>query len=142
MSEVFDIESLFKGIDKEDIPNNRPHCRPKKDLVIMAGESTSHSFIIPFDMKEVVADCCVTYRLGLTNVLTKYFNEVELLDYDCCKQCSILTCNLSPEDTMLFENTLLDCDVQIKFIMKDGSTLFTEIYKVKLKDSLDVELDN
>ena len=39
---------------------------------------------------------------------------------------------------MLFKNTLLSCAVQIRFIMRDLSTAYTEIYPVKLVDSLDV----
>ena len=49
---------------------------------------------------------------------------------------SVLTTHLSDEDTMLFHGTYLDAKVQIKFIMKDYTVQYSEIYPITVVDSL------
>lgn len=121
------------------IPNNRPKPHCHKGLEIMAGESASHSFEIPFNVAEETTSCSVIYKLGIKDVIIKTMNELEFTSYDSEENCSIVTAKLSSDETLLFANTLLACKVQVMFILKDGSTIFTEIYPVKLVDSLIVE---
>lgn len=130
---------MFKNYPQAEdyIPNNRRKCFPKSKITIMAGETTIHSFEIPFNVETDTIDCDVIYKLGLNVVLTKDITDCTFT-YDEDNHKTILTCTLSSEDTMLFANTLLDAHVQIRFIMNDSSVMYTEIYPVKLIDSLDV----
>ena len=122
----------------EYIPNNRFRKWTKQELTIMAGETTSHSFDIPFNVKEETLNCKVIYKLGLEDVITKEDDELIIADYDESIFKSCITCKLSPEETSLFANTLLKASVQLKFTMLDGSISYTEIYPVKLLNSLDI----
>ena len=119
------------------IPNNRPVPCCCKKIEIMAGETTSHSFEVPFDVEESTINYEVLYKLGTEVVLIKDKNKCFLTKED---SKSIISCSLSREDTLLFANTLLNAEVQIRFTMRDLSTLYTEIYKVKLCNALDGKL--
>ena len=70
-------------------------------------------------------------------VLEKGKEEAKVL-YNEHTHCSIITWVLTPEETMLFKNTLLQAQAQIRFIMKDDTIAFTEISQVKVEDSLEV----
>jgi hypothetical protein len=116
------------------IPNNRPMpCKCHK-LEMVAGETTSHSFEIPFNIEGVVNEWSVIYKLGNNVVLVK---DKTQCTYFIDDDKTIINCLLSADDTLLFSNTLLNTRVQIKFIMKDLSVLYTDIYPVKVKDTLD-----
>ena len=119
------------------IPCNRRLVVPKDDVIIMPGETTTHSFEIPFNIDEVTTDRKIIYKLGLNIVLEKD-KESSTVVYDPEKHLSILTWILSPEETVLFKNTLLQGQVQIKFTMSDGTIAYTEINPVKIEDSLEV----
>lgn len=131
---------MFKNYPQSEdySPDNRRKCFPKNKITIMAGETTKHSFEIPFNVETDTIDCDVIYKLGLNVVLTKDINDCTFTYDEKDNHKTILNCTLSSEDTMLFANTLLDAHVQIRFIMNDFSVMYTEIYPVKLIDSLDV----
>ena len=120
------------------IPDNRPKCHKPFKLDIMAGETATHTFEIPFNIVESCSDVEVIYKLGLTDIITKSVNlsGEDVLETKC--NHSIITCRLSEEETKLFANTLLDAKVQLKFHMIDKSIAYSEIYKITLVDSLDV----
>jgi len=130
------MSEMFKNYPQPEdyIPNNRPRCCPKKGLDMMAGETAFHSFEIPFN---VVTDCLdykVIYKLGIDVILVKSKEQLTVVEED---NSSIINCELSSSETKLFGNTLLSTEVQIKFIMNDGSVSYTDVYKVKVNDSLD-----
>ena len=128
------------------VPNNRPrHCKPW-GLNIMTGETSSHTFEIPFDVETECTDVKVIYKVGLEVVLVKDFEDLHITLED--KEIEIageiehiirsfITDEVSPEETLLFGNTLLDSSVQLKFSMKTGETTYREIYRVVVVDSLD-----
>lgn len=129
---------MFRNYPQPDDykPNNYPRCKCCKKLEIMAGETAIHSFDIPFNVEDDCSLVEVIYKLGLEPVVIK--NNMYYLDIwvgDDGK--SIITCKLSPEETLLFKNTTLDAHVQLKFYMNDGSIVYSEIYKVFMKDALD-----
>lgn len=139
--------TMFEHYPQPDdyIPCNRP--RPYKDsqITIMTGETSVHSFEIPFDVKTMCEDVEVIYKLGLSVVLTKENenDDLSIDDYDSDTHSSIVSCVLSPSETMLFADTLLDTSVQLRFIMKDiegkydaGDIVFSNIYPVTVIDSL------
>lgn len=118
------------------IPNNRPRHRKPFCLDIMAGETAVHTFEIPFNVNEACNGFEVIYKLGLTTLIIKNSSELEIIIGECGN--SLITCTLTPEETALFADTLLDAKVQIKFYMKDeGTVSYSEVYKIKLLNSLD-----
>ena len=119
------------------IPTNRRIKLPCSEATIMPGETTVHSFDIPFNIDEAAKDYKIIYKLGLNIVLEKGKEEAKVL-YNEHTHCSIITWVLTPEETMLFKNTLLQAQAQIRFIMKDDTIAFTEISQVKVEDSLEV----
>ena len=135
------MSEMFKNYPQPDdyIPNNRPRCHCKCKLVIMTGETSSHSFEIPFNVETDTLDYWVIYKLGLKDIIVKNKSELELTPFDESTGFSIITCVLSSDETKLFADTVLDTRVQIKFEMLDNSIAFTEIYKVKVVDSLEIE---
>ena len=129
------------------IPNNRRIEVPKDVVTIMIGETTTHSFEIPLNLDEDTLDYVAIYKLGLETVLVKSKSECEVI-YDEKTKTSIMTWTLSPDETKLFQSnlqmyepeiklkSLLECQVQLKFIMKDGTTQLSDIMNIKLEGSL------
>ena len=122
------------------IPNNYPRHCCKPPLEIMAGETTSHSFDVPFNLANECFNVEVIYQLGVEPVIIKGIPDIEIIVIE--NDNSIVTCKLSPEETILFKNTLLDTHVQLKFYLNDGSIVYSEIYKVFVNDALDLNLIN
>lgn len=117
------------------IPNNRPCCKPPFHLDIMSGETAVHTFEIPFNVEEGCDTVEVIYSLGIKPIIIKNNTELEITITEC--NSSIITCKLSEAETTMFANTLLDAKVQVKFYMKNGTTSYSEIYNIKLMNSLD-----
>lgn len=123
------------------IPDNREVPFENYGLTIMAGETASHSFDIPFDVNEDCNGVEIIYKLGLTVVLTKIPNSgnIAVIRDDSGEFCyTNITVVLSEEETLLFKDTLLDAFVQLKFIMKDNSIQYSEICPITIEDALDV----
>lgn len=129
--------NMFKNYPQpgDYIPDNHPKfCEPFK-LDIMTGETAIHSFEIPFN---VITDCEaveVIYNVGINIILSRITSELDIHVEE--NNHSIITCTLSSDDTMLFRNTLLDTQVQIKFTMRDKKIVYSDIYPVHVVDSLE-----
>ncbi len=117
------------------IPNNRPKCHQPFKLDIMVGETAIHSFDIPFNVDEVCTNYEIIYKLGVEVVLTKKKPDITVTTED--DGTSIISCIITPAETALFNSVILDTHVQIKFIMKTEETVYSEIYKVTVRNSLD-----
>lgn len=118
------------------IPTNMDCKSPPKFITIMAGETTVHSFEIPFNIEEEMLDYNIIYRLGSSNVIIKTKEEIEVIPYDEDLGFSILTSKLSADETAIFANTFLSCEIQIKLVLSDGSTIFTDKYPVELSTAV------
>ena len=118
------------------IPNNRHIKCPEFKLDIMTGETSKHTFEIPFDVNTDCIDVEVIYKLGVKPVVIKNSYSLEILS-DEEKHTSTITCTLNADETKLFADTLLNTRVQIKFYMNDSSIMFSDIYRVKVVDSLE-----
>ena len=141
------MSDMFRHYPQPDeyIPNNYPRCHCHKPLEIMAGETVIHSFEIPFNVEEDCQIVEIIYKLGLEPVLIK--NNFDNSDYfeihaEDEGRPSVVSCTLHPAETLLFKNTALDTYVQLKFYMKDHSIMYSEIYKVKVRDALDANRKN
>ncbi len=131
------MSEMFKNYPQPDdyIPNNHPkHCK-KHELEIMSGETTTHTFEIPFNVNEETLDFKIIYKLGVEVVLVKNKSALTIVIDE--NNNSIISCVISSQESSKFKHTSLDAHVQIKFIMKDYTTQMSEIYKVKLRNSLD-----
>lgn len=133
------MSEMFKNYPQPSdyIPNNRPRCHHPFKLDIMVGETSVQSFDIPFNVEEDCINWEIIYKLGLEVVLTKKKEDIDIITED--DETSILTCVLTPAETKLFTSTILDTLVQIKFIMKNGETIYSDIYKVIIRNSLDAQ---
>ena len=117
------------------IPCNRKFPIKKEILTIMTGETTVHSFDIPFDVESDTLSYRLIYKLGLNIVLVKEKEDCEVL-YDDKHDITTLTWTISPSETLFFRSTLLDAHAQIEFVMPDHSISYTDILEVKVVDSL------
>lgn len=135
--------SMFDRYPQPDdyVPNNRPKCHKPFKLDIMAGETASHTFEIPFNIEEDCNSVEVIYSLGIKPILIKTTNDLEISIDDCECKHSLVMCRLSGEETKLFADTLLSARVQLKFYMKNEDITYSAIYKINLLNSLD-NLDN
>ena len=134
------MTDMFKHYPQPDDykPDNYPKCHHKHELTIMAGENTSHTFEVPFNVETDTLDYDILYQLGVTLLITKNKRYCEtIVDEDKYHPTTFITCSLSSSETLLFANTAREARVQIRFRMKDLSTVYTEIYTIKLMDSLD-----
>jgi hypothetical protein len=106
--------------------------------IFVSPETASHTFDVPFDVNTDCSDCSVIYKLGLKVIITKNSDVLDIVSREKDGwHFSSITSHLSSEETALFHDTLLDAHVQIKFTMNDGATQYSEIYPVKVEDSLD-----
>lgn len=131
--EMFD---KFDNIPEGYIPNNRPRCIKPFKLDIMTGETASHSFEVPFDVQEECLEYEVIYKLGLKQIIIRNSWTLDVQKTE--KGTSIITCNLSSDETKLFENSSLKARVQLKFYLNNNAITFSEIYNVTVRDSLEV----
>lgn len=131
------MSEMFKNYPQPEdyIPDNHPRCWKEPKLEIMCGETAHHTFDIPFNVEETCTNVEVIYKLGLTDVIVrgKEFLDITIME----NNTSVIVCNLSNEDTLLFKNNLLSKKVQIKFYLKDGSISFSNIYDITTIDAID-----
>lgn len=123
---------MFDNYPQTEVPNNRCKCFPEFHLDIMTGETASHTFEIPFNVKTDCLKCEVLYKLGIKLILQKS-EGLEILETD---KGSVVTCKLSAQETALFGHTCLDAKVQLRFTMNNGAILYSDIYNVSVTDSL------
>ena len=126
----------FYPSPEDYIPDNRPRHFKKEMLTIMTGETTVHSFDIPFNVETDCVTFRALYKHGLNVVLVKEQKDCNVL-YDEEHDITTLTWTISPAETLLFKESFLDTFAQIEFVMLDHSISYTDILKVKVTDSLD-----
>ena len=123
------------------VPDNRPKCPEKFHLDIMTGETASHTFDVPFDVTDEHFGCSeveVIYKLGLKVIIRKTSEDLDIVPIEKPNGFvfTAITCHLSADETLYFHNTLLSARVQLRFTMNDNSIQYSEIYPVKVIDSL------
>ena len=111
-------------------------CMPKQDEIIIGGSCT-HVFILPFLYSDSVIESEIIYKQGLEVVLIKIGNLCDIKE-DFDKQCTTLTVNLFPDDTLLFKDNLLDTSVQIKIYNIENEILYNIPNKLKIRRPLDI----
>lgn len=133
------MSEMFNNYPQPDdyIPNNRPKCHCPCKLDVMVGETSVQSFDIPFNVLEDCSNWEIIYKLGVDIVLTKKKEEIDIITQD--DNTSLISCVLTPAETRLFYSKFLDTNVQIKFIMKNGDTIYSDIYKINITNALDAQ---
>jgi len=126
----------YDNIPEGYIPNNRPIKIEPRHIAIMMGETTTHSFELPFNAAEVCRDVEIIYKQGLHEVFHKSGSALEILPTHG-GHCSIVSCHLGSGETSYFRDNVLDVKVQLKFYMKDYTVAFSEIYDVEVTASLE-----
>lgn len=131
---------MFNNYPQPDdyIPNNRPKPICPSKLSIMVGETSVQSFDIPFNVEEDCSNWEVIYKVGLEIVLVKKKEDTTIITQD--DGTSLISFVLTPAETQLFNNLVLSTQVQIKFTMKTGETIYSDIYQIKVINALDAEV--
>ena len=118
-------------------PNNMFRCHLPRKIDIMTGETARHTFEVPFNVEDNCQLVEIIYKLGIEPVIIK--NNLIYLETFVNEdgKTSTVICTLKPSETLLFKNTVLDVDVQLKFYMRDGSVVYSEIYPITVREALD-----
>ena len=133
MSDMF---HKFDNLPDGYVPNNEPtrRCCSDKNFII-TGQSVSHSFIVPFNAETDLADYEIIYKTGVDIILRRSKNDLETSVTD--DGSSVITCSLSSDDSKKFDNTILDTFAQLKFVMLDGTSSYSALYRIIVINSLE-----
>lgn len=107
---------------------------------IVVGSSCTHIFKFPFKYSEVVKNIEIIYKQGLSEpILIKNSGDVTVEEFtQCCgKEYSTVTLVLTPEETELFRDTLLDTFVQVKITNNKDEILYNEPTELEIRIPLD-----
>lgn len=117
-------------------PDNRPLPIEEEQDSITRGATCIHIFELPFPINDGhVESLSVIYKQGIkVPVLTKTINIIPVVDP--AEYLYKFEVELTPEDTILFEQNLLDVYVQLK-LEKDRQTLYNTPIKLALNPTLD-----
>lgn len=132
-----DIFTKFDNLPDDYVPNNEPinECCCSNNDFIITGQSVSQSFNVPFNVETDLLDYELIYKTGVDFIIRRGKSELETFIME--DNTSIITCSLSSDDTKKFDNTLLDTFAQFKFTMLDGTCTYSDIYKIKVLNSLE-----
>lgn len=132
--EKFDIESIFEGMSKEDLPTNRPVSPEPPKHTIIAGGSCENEFRVPFEYSEDIVGIEVVYkqlcRLELIKTPVKIISDGTGF---------IIRVVFTPEESAQFGGTLLSTVAQVKIDI-GGELLYSNIIRIKVLPTLKVEL--
>lgn len=139
--------SMFDNFTPTTISFNRPdyiYDDNTGDIVI--GATNTHLFNAPFLLSEYCEKIEIIYRQGLDikplnkiydfriNELVQNGIEVEECDE---KEYSIVKVTLTPEESNMFKNNVLECQAQMKLYMPDNEILYSDSYDIDVKSPLD-----
>ena len=133
MSEEFNIEDIFDGIPADEIPDNRPKEILKQNLHLIVAGGTSFNYfevLFPYD-EEAVRDITIIYKQleKVTLVKTPTYIEKRPNSF-------IAVVTLSPEESMLFGNSLLDTEAQVRIVSYNDDLIYTDKFKMNVVDTL------
>ena len=130
------MSKMFKNYPQPDtyIPDNRPQKPLIKELVISTGSNCIHTFLVPAELKDLISNITVVYRLGLEDIITKVTNANEILDHE--NDVYTFSVTLSYDETNLFANTYLAARCQVYFNTIDNDVITSPIFDIKVIDGL------
>lgn len=122
----------YKDVESLPLPDNERkwlRCKPL-DTIIVGGTCT-HIFEVPIKFNEDLLKVTICYKQEARLILVKDPTELTTSD-----ESLFIKCDMTTDETVLFGNTLLDTEVQLKFEYAD-KVLFSNIYKVKVINTLE-----
>lgn len=127
---------MLENFTETSFSDNRPIPEEEDQDSIVRGGTSTHVFELPFLCTNYVEDLNIIYKQGLEIVLTKEFTDC-LITEDEDNSTSTLTLKLSSEDTLQFEQNLLDVYVQLRISTIDSELLYNTPIKLILEPTLD-----
>jgi hypothetical protein len=124
---------IFKSTIPEDQSKILADICITKPPLLVRGGTYVHNFSLPFLCSETLKELCVIYTQGPTQVLLSY--DYKLIE-DPETDISYLEFTLTPEETELFKDTLLDTYCQLKLVTFEGNIYFNEPQKIEVTSSL------
>lgn len=140
---------MFDNFTPTTISFNRPEYNYDDDTSdIVIGATNTHVFNAPFLLSTYCEQIEIIYRQGLdVKLLNKVYdfrineliqNGIEVNECDE-KEFSIVKVTLTPEESNLFKNSVLECQAQMKLFMPDNEILYSDAYDIIVKSPLDNE---
>ena len=106
-----------------------PRCeRPE----MFVGGTCTHIFEFPFYCDEGFDSITVTYAQQDGAEVVKDVDPESIIDDGCSRY---VECTLTPEETSLFSDTLLDCLAQVR-ASKNGVVLFSKLFRVDVRRTI------
>ena len=119
-------------------PQNRFMCLPHDQIYnIIINGSAKHTFIIPFIYSNIVESGHIFYKQGLTTVLGIQI-EPSMVTEDIKNNMSYIVIQLSPGQTAIFNNTVLDTACQFEFMTLNNDVLYSDKYKVIVEEPISI----
>lgn len=138
---------MFDNFTETEISCNRPSYHYNDDTAdLIIGATNTHLFNAPFLLSEYCTSFDIIYRQGLTVVITKHYDfrensineDIEVNECDT-KEFSIVKVNLTPDESRLFKNSVLECQAQMKLYLIDDTIQYSDSYDINVKSPLDNE---
>jgi len=126
--------SLNSFIETTNPDNRIKLLEEERPYEIVIGADCTHVFELDFLYSALVETAEILYRQGLTNtiVFSSYSQNVSIIE-DSASGNSYITVHLTPVDTKLFRDSILNTFTQLKLTLKDNSTIYTDKQKVIIK---------
>lgn len=133
--------SMFTNYDNQEsgyIPDNRVEFlvvdSEYQDTIVVGG-TCSHMFEVSFDVSTLVKSLTVYYKENLKIILTKSLADVTITKVS--ENDNYINITLTPEESLLFGGIQRrEAFIQIEFNLKDGTILFSNIFKLKILNTL------
>lgn len=120
---------MFDNYDKELTPpdNLFKFLRGDERDVLTVGATNVYYFRLPVatdDIEEYV----ISFKQGLSIILEKGTHDGEFEEYGDEDKEHYIRCELSPEDSKLFNNGLRETTVQLAILLLDNSVVYSDKY--------------
>lgn len=127
---------MLENFTETSYSDNRPLAIEEEQDSITRGATCIHIFELPFPINDGhVESLSVIYKQGIkAPVLIKNISIIPVIDP--AEYLYKFEVELTPEETLSFEQNLLDIYVQLK-LEKDGQTLYNTPIKLALNPTLD-----
>ena len=120
-------------------PNNKHEFlfEDKTDVIVIGG-NCEHIFKVPFLFSNYVKSSKVIYKQGLDTILEIELNESNVIENTAISETTIVV-RLTPMQTLLFKDTLLNTFVQLKIINTSDTILYDDPHYIKVVKPLVVD---
>jgi len=136
------MDSMFDKYGEKYIANNLYKFLPVKSEyrdIMVIGAFNDYSFTVPH-LKENILDADIFYMQGTEHKVKKSFQDITFVDLPLGKSC-IAKYSLNPQETLLFNTYNKEVKVQLKVLLIDGTIEYSPIFRIKVLDSLDKDLN-